>query len=171
MDLATFWSVIEKSKPKHTDDQEAQLHALHEELARLPATDVVDFDRLLHAQLKAANRWDLWGAAYLMMGGCSDDAFEYFRAWLVARGKDAFERVTKHPDDLAEIAPDADDDLEFESFIYVPDQVYEDLTGESIDLAAAGAIRDPKGKQWDFEDDDEMKRRYPKIWNLQAERE
>ena len=31
--------------------------------------------------------WNLWGAAYLMKGGCSDDAFDYFRGWLVAQGR------------------------------------------------------------------------------------
>ncbi|MFL6076856.1 MAG: DUF4240 domain-containing protein [Mycobacteriales bacterium] len=28
---------------------------------------------------------DLWGAAYLINGGASDDGFDYFRGWLIAR--------------------------------------------------------------------------------------
>ena len=32
-------------------------------------------------------RWDLWGAAYLANGGCSDDGFDYFRGWLIGQGR------------------------------------------------------------------------------------
>jgi hypothetical protein len=36
-----------------------------------------------------------------MNGGCSDDGFEYFRAWLLAQGRDTFEKALEDPDTLA----------------------------------------------------------------------
>ena len=39
----------------------------------------------LHATLY---RWDVWAAAYLIGGGCSDDAFIDFRAGIIAQGRD-----------------------------------------------------------------------------------
>ena len=35
----------------------------------------------------------LWAAAYILMDGCSDDTFDYFRGWLIAQGKETFEKV------------------------------------------------------------------------------
>ena len=40
---------------------------------------------LVHAVLY---RWDMWAAAYLIGGGCSDDGFIDFRAGLIAQGLD-----------------------------------------------------------------------------------
>ena len=51
--------------------------------------------------------WNLWGAAYLMNGGCSDDGFDYFRAWLMAQGQQTFDKVVKDPDTLATLADPA----------------------------------------------------------------
>ncbi|TYR81399.1 DUF4240 domain-containing protein [Priestia megaterium] len=45
---------------------------------------------------------DVWGAAYLMMGGCSDDCFMDFRSWLIAQGEAVFSKVVKAPDYLAD---------------------------------------------------------------------
>src|SRR5262245_53974222 len=45
--------------------------------------------------------WNLWGAAYLMNGGCSDDGFEYFRAWLMAQGRRTFEKAVEDADTKA----------------------------------------------------------------------
>jgi len=42
-------------------------------------------------------RVDLWGAAYLINGGCSDDAFEYFRGWLIVQGRGTYERIVADP--------------------------------------------------------------------------
>ena len=44
--------------------------------------------------------WDLWGVAYILKGGCSDDGFEYFRAWLIARGRDFVAQALADPEGL-----------------------------------------------------------------------
>lgn len=38
--------------------------------------------------------WDLWGAAYLINGGASDDGFDYFRGWLLSQGSERWAKVT-----------------------------------------------------------------------------
>jgi hypothetical protein len=40
------------------------------------------------------------GAAYIIDGGCSDDGFEYFRCWLISRGKETFIKLKANPDSL-----------------------------------------------------------------------
>lgn len=42
------------------------------------------------------------GSADVVHGGASDDGFEYFRCWLISRGRVVYERVLNIPDDLAE---------------------------------------------------------------------
>ena len=36
--------------------------------------------------------------------GCSDDGFDYFRGWLIARGRQAFDQAVADPDALANLA-------------------------------------------------------------------
>lgn len=43
-------------------------------------------------------RYDLWAAAYLIGGGCSDDSFTDFRAGLIGQGCDWYEQATTSSD-------------------------------------------------------------------------
>ena len=38
-----------------------------------------------------AYHWDLWALAFVAQDGCSDDAFEAFRAWLILQKRECFE--------------------------------------------------------------------------------
>jgi uncharacterized protein DUF4240 len=108
--------------------------------------------------------WELWGAAYLMNGGCSDDGFEYFRAWLIAQGREIFETALKDPDTLAVLAsPEG----ELEDFLYVASGLYEDETGEVMPESVVifrGMGPPDLGEGWDFDSAAEMKKRYPKLF-------
>ena len=53
--------------------------------------------------LAASDKEDLWGAAYLINGGCSDDGFDHFRGWLMTQGREVFARAVAEPDSLAEL--------------------------------------------------------------------
>ena len=46
---------------------------------------------MFDAKMDQAYSWPLWGAAYVINGGCSDDTFTDFRAALISRGRQAFE--------------------------------------------------------------------------------
>jgi hypothetical protein len=106
--------------------------------------------------------WNLWGAAYLMNGGCSDDGFDYFRAWLLAQGRDTFEKALADPDTLAALE---NPEGELEEFMYLAPQAYEDKTREQMpDSVFQVATRPKLGEGWDFDDDAEMKDRYPKLF-------
>ncbi len=54
------------------------------------------------AVARDAYAWPVWGAAYLVEGGCSDDAFMDFRDGLVLAGRATFERTLADPDTLAD---------------------------------------------------------------------
>ncbi|MGE3245350.1 MAG: DUF4240 domain-containing protein [Beijerinckiaceae bacterium] len=85
IDEDLFWSII--GEPRESTAE----HAL-EIAARLecfPASQIKAFDKILRARMQALNHYDLWALAYLLKGGCSDDEFEAFRAWIVMQGPEA----------------------------------------------------------------------------------
>ncbi len=109
-------------------------------------------------------RWDLWGAAYLIAGGCSDDGFADFRSWLISMGRRVFEDAVSHAESLIDVvdAPGIED-VFFEEFQYVPAQAYEELTGQEIPAAPRQPPVEPAGEKWS-EDDGNLERRLPRFW-------
>ena len=80
-----FWHLIETARAECKGDGGKQVALIQEKLQVLPNREILDFDRLLHEQMRASYNRDLWAAAYIINGGCSDDGFDYFRAWLIAQ--------------------------------------------------------------------------------------
>jgi hypothetical protein len=60
-----------------------------------------------------------------MNGGCSDDSFEYFRCWVISRGKDTYYKTKANPDHLINEVVVGADLYDFESFWYVALQAFE----------------------------------------------
>jgi hypothetical protein len=127
--------------------------------------EIIAFRDHFVALRRAAFNYDLWGAAYVAGEGCSDDWFHYFRCWLISMGREAWERVLADPDSLVEVAARPEvEDIFFEELYYVPDEVYEELTGaEMPDYPGPDQPREASGtKQRD--DDDDLPGRYPRLW-------
>jgi hypothetical protein len=159
MDRNEFWQVIEGSR--RGSDLDAQIESLRERLSSYAPSDVADFHKHLQKLLAESYAWTLWGAAYLINGGCSDDGFDYFRGWLIAQGRQWFERASADPDLLADL-PGLEDFAELEEIWYVANQVYEEKTGSRVPMESIP--RRELGEGWDFDDHEEMKRRYPRLF-------
>jgi hypothetical protein len=119
-----FWAIVERARAgvdTRTGDGAAEVaERIGSHLAELGRDAAVAFDLRYSLLGTESYDWALWGAAYVMKGGCSDDAFDYFRAWLVTQGRDAWERALRDPDTLAELGVDPDDDfLECEDLLSV----------------------------------------------------
>jgi hypothetical protein len=161
-----FWELIEKSRKQQTPGKDdgnfdRQARALKKELSKLKPSEVASFHSLYHRQMLRANSYDLWGAAFLLGGGCSEDGFHYFRNWLVSMGKTIFERALRNPETLAEAAFDPSvEDVFFEHFAYIAPDVYEELTGEDVPPPEQLA-GEPSGRAWS--DGEELRKRFPKI--------
>ena len=74
------------------------------ELAAADPEEIVAWGRHLDKVMVASGQEDLWAAAYLINGGCSDEGFDAFRGWLIAHGREIVARSVKSPDSLAEMA-------------------------------------------------------------------
>ena len=163
MDETRFWAIIEAGGRKSLADPECQLAAIHKLLLLLSPDEIRDFHRLFNQKLADAYTWDLWGAAYLINGGCSDDGFHYFRAWLVSRGRAVYEAAIVNPDTLADITDPERDDYEFEDLLSAPQVAYEELRGEEMHPVKFRWPSKPRGRRWDFDDDEQVLRRLPKL--------
>lgn len=167
MDERQFWQLIEESKRASKGDLDAQPELLQERLEKLAPADIVRFDRIYHDQIARSYTWDLWGAAYVIGGGCSDDGFDYFRDWLVSRGRTVFEAALRDPETLAGVVTDEDLDegCNCEELRYAAVSAWESRTEESADdfPAEDGAEPpdEPTGVSW--KDATELVRRFPKL--------
>ncbi len=123
-------------------------------------------ERLLHE----AYREELWGAAYLINWGCSDDGFHDFCLGLIERGRRVFEGAVADPDSLADALPP--DHFVIGEFLASRALVaWMEHTGQSEDdfyatlsrLEGPRGVLELKGEGWDFDDDAEMRRRLPRL--------
>ena len=156
---ADFWVIIDATAglPEPT-----QLQRLRQSLESMPPEDIERFQTEFQKRLAQSYTWDLWGAAYLINGGCSDDCFEYFRAWLVTRGQRVFVAALNSPDSLADL-PNLPQEVEFEAVMYVAGDVYKAKTGRDLPATDSAVKRPELGPGWDFDDPEEARRRLPKL--------
>jgi hypothetical protein len=163
-----FWAIVEAST-KFESDPKRQLLSLHSELAKLSVDDLLAYEAAFDGLMRRSYTWDLWGAAYVIHGGASDDGFEYFRCWLISKGRTRFEKALADPDSLADmLAPDVEEALDFESFAYVARKVWAEKTGRkgsempnAAQMIYAGHA--PSGVAF-TEDPAALDKRYPKLW-------
>ena len=155
MDDKRFWDLIDGSRTEAGGDPDAQAEALTRRLRQLDAESIQVFDRIFAERLDDSYRWDLWAAAYIVKGGCSDDCFDYFRMWLISRGRVAFERALADPESVGELL-NPGDEAEAESFGYAAADAYQQATGTQLPAPEIEQKAEPSGTEWDEESVDEI---------------
>lgn len=140
MDKHRFWEIIAESRRDFDPEQcessrQKQVVRLHQLLSALSTEEVqafYDFFTLRMNEAYSRPREGLWAVAFDIGGGCSDDAFDDFRSWLVSMGQEVFEAALRDPETVYDVAENEalEDDVFFESFQYVPSQVLKEKIGE-----------------------------------------
>jgi hypothetical protein len=166
-----FWELIGAARrqvPDPADSGAVAAHAATLLSVRLPS-EILAADQVLRSLMADSYRSPLWAAAYVINGGCSDDGFEYFRGWLIAQGREVYERIVADPDALADLpvvrASAPSGWVECEDTLYITMKAYRAAAGEELPPAEF-AIRYPElDPQWmfDFSDRAEMTRRLPRL--------
>lgn len=156
MDRDDFWRVVETGRSEAGANDDAFLAHVTDQLRGLPVEEIASFEQIQDDLLDHAYRNDLWAAAYIINGGCSDDGFLYFRAWLVSRGRSVYESALADPASLEDaIVLDPAWDAELESFLYVARQLYESRTGTDMPRRDKPFPR-LTGPDWEEESVDDM---------------
>lgn len=106
-----FWEIIENS------DQGRNLIEL---INALSDDELIGFRYWWDYFSHKLYRQDLWAAAYIVRGGCSDDSFEYFRNWLILQGRQAVYNALQNADSLCDLFEKTDcEDPEDEEANYI----------------------------------------------------
>ena len=154
-----FWQSIEQARSSR-DDPEAFLQSLRQQANTWSVDQLVGFEFQLRDRIQEAFRWDIWGVAYLINGGCSDDGFYYFRHWLVAQGRSVFEAALAEPESIAEHA-DHSQQNELEELGYVIPEIHERKTGREMPFKPfEGTSYEPTGERWEEAD---LPKRFPNV--------
>jgi hypothetical protein len=158
-----FWDLMEKSAPGADSVPELALQ-LSDRLEAFKPKEIVRFQRIFDRLMSEAYCWDLWAVATILMGGsCGDDSFEYFRAWLIARGRKIFEASLRNPEAAAE-GVEPGEDVESEDMLSVASNAYAAAAkdgGEDFDeKVGTCSVPDVQGTPWDVAD---LPKRFPSL--------
>jgi hypothetical protein len=158
MRLEEFWSIVDAARTAAGEDVEDRVPELLDRLSKLPVEAIEKWQRHYQQQLVKAYRWDLWGAAFVMNGGCSDDGFRYFRDWLISEGQTIFTNAVADPESLAEL-PKLDW-FDLETYGYVAPDLIESKNGAEADRNASFDPPVPVGTEWT---EDQLPTLFPKL--------
>ncbi|MEG3634011.1 DUF4240 domain-containing protein [Micromonospora palythoicola] len=168
-----FWQLIDRARTGGGEPDAVAARAVALLAARDPE-EIVGYAHHQQRVLTASYRVDLWGAAYLINGGASDDGFEYFRGWLITQGREVFARAVADPDSLAELpqirsASLSGEEFECADMLAVPWDAYRRATASDLP-GEREAIRQPDLNDfWDLDDEEEARRRLPRLATLFVE--
>ena len=141
-----FWALVENARRDGTGCERVA-ERLTDTLATLPSAAITEFNEELTTRLVESYRWDLWAVAYIANGGASDDGFDYFRGWMITRGRARFEHALRDAPSAVEGAPWLGD-LECEAVLGVAHAAYENATGQALPRPTVPWPASPTGEAW-----------------------
>ena len=173
MDEEQFWAIVQTAVDEAGNDEDEYLEVVKRELSKLSLKEMIGFrlrtDKLLYDSYTS----EMWCAGYLMNGGCSDDGFEYFRLWVISRGRKVYEAAMANPDNLIDyIDDDAEMDFfEFELFWYVALEAFEEaVDAELYDYVDDDNFKTCEGNypnfefNWEEDDPESMQKLCPRLF-------
>ena len=160
MNIEEFWQIVELVHQKSNGDMDAKCQFLGSELLRLTSIEIQSFDQHFTDCFYKAYTHDIWGAAFIINNGCSDDSFMDFRSTLISLGRKPFETTLACADSLADFDIDPAW-AAYEGYQYVAPEIYERVVGARWDRNLKPEHpRNPAGvpfKEW------QMSERFPRL--------
>lgn len=158
MEEDDFWKIIDDSRKASANNYQTQITSLTQSLTALDPIEIIKFENRFNALLAASYDYKLWGASYVINGGCSDDCFEYFREYLIAHGKNKFYETSKDPESCVSWIKSEQED-NWEGIRYSASEAYKQKTGKDIPNTYQ-AKYELKGKPFD---ENTLDKQYPKL--------
>jgi uncharacterized protein DUF4240 len=153
-----FWELIDQARAAGKSCAEGA-RALERILGELSLTEIEAFAREQEDLMRTSYRWDLWGAAFVINGGCSDDGFDYFRGWLMLQGRDVWEAALREPESLAGVSFEGN--AACEDALYSAGKAYESVAGRGLPPPRDRRPDAPSGTAWQETD---LAALYPRLW-------
>ena len=163
MDEAAFWSLVETTRRAAGNDTARQSELLEERLAELPSRSIAEFERIRQRLDRRAYTWGMWGAAFVIEDGCSDDCFRDFRNYVISLGRAPFNAAMRNPDSLAAVAQD-EETGSWENADSVAGDAYSSVAGGDFPLDDSDLSGRPRGTRWSENRTAALARRYPQLF-------
>lgn len=170
LDEDLYWTIVDKSL-KNTKNQDDQEQFLIKEIGKLTPKQMIGFRLRTDKFLYDTYNSEMWCAGYIMNGGCSDDGFEYFRNWVISRGKNVYYNAIQNPDNLISEVDKNAEMYEFESFWYVALEAFKQKTGKDLyDYIDNDNFHTKEGQypqfefSWQEDNPESMKKICPKLF-------
>ncbi len=131
-----FWNIIEESRRLSGGQREKQLEMLRQELSEYTSDTIKSYCIYMMGLLKKACTEEIWAAYYLMNGGYQEWGFEDFRYWLIAQGREFWEKTLQNPVDFlyenVNIQEGENPEVTFYEFWHLFKTVYEQKSGVQL---------------------------------------
>lgn len=159
MNTDEFWRLIDEVHVESGGNMDRKCELLNQRLSNLSEQELLEFINHFDYADAAAYTYSLWGAIYVMQGGCSDDAFDDFRATLISQGRSVYEQALSDPESLADLTFSDKEDICYEGYQFVTHKVAEQ---KMIEYPAKTIFqsKEPTGEDWDEGSVDLL---YPKL--------
>lgn len=159
IDEKVFWELIESNR-NASEDKMDFIEKLSHQLEGFKPIEIKRFERIFLTKYQELNRWDIWALAYISRRGCGDDAFDYFKAWVISKGEKVFDDIKSLK--LSELKDHFNEDPQLEEMVSLSENVYENKTGEWM---PALRVKTQKmiGTQWR---EDNLEMEYPELWKI-----
>jgi hypothetical protein len=159
-----FWDLIAKgrgtSNPKAPS---VEPEAMRPVLEALNNKQVASFVDEFYRKLCELNDWRLWGAGYVIADGMGDDAFHYFRSWIIGKGETVFEIAKSDPDSLGPYIDDPEVDNELLEYVGLEVLEARGVEDDPRDASGLDADDEPAGEPFD---EDTVEESFPKLASL-----
>jgi len=170
LDEELYWLIIDQSL-RNSHNQDEQAAYLVKAIGQLTPKQMIGFrlrtDKLLYDTYTS----DMWCAAYIMNQGCSDDSFEYFRNWVISRGKAVYYAAKANPDSLISEVDEEAEMYDFEDFWYVANDAFQQKTGKDLyDFIDNEHFKTKEGQYpeiqftWEEDEPESMRKICPKLF-------
>lgn len=127
MPEAEFWSIVDGTA---STDLEVQAVAIDQRLEGLRPSELLAYEQRFVEVANRSNTSKHLGAAEVIMGYTSQDAFVDFRTWVLYQGSEVYTAFVKDPDSLAAHGPSNDEQVSGAQLLeLVPAQRFTSLTG------------------------------------------
>jgi hypothetical protein len=165
MTTSQFWQLIAtaRDQARNTTDHykavRAALEGMHEK-------EILSFEQHLRSNLRRAYTFDLMAAAFIIMSYASDDTFEDFRAWLIAQGRERFEKAIVAPESVAQyLTRDAVEEISGEGLLEAAHSAYITKTTRDDFFDKIEVPENPKIEMNWPKSREDFRRRYPALYD------
>lgn len=174
MNEEEYWKIVEKNYRFGKGDERKQASEIVRDLRYKDPREIIAFQKRTYILSNHAHTSTLWAAAYVLNGGCSDDAFIDFKHWVISLGKNPFYKTIEKPDTLIrfwekQVRFHNYGNIDCPGIAYSAQMAYEYRTGldnfyKVADYSNTGVSAGKFELDWDSSTIEKKKDDFPKIW-------